>query len=325
MRYDGDMLALRYRPSPRAVFVLLMLLSVAASWMPPDWTNALKHVVQIVVPAQDTIYAICYRGSQSARQLRPAGSDGETETRALQHELASQAATIEQLRQEITDLRDLRAQHLPPGVPILPAKVVAWDSVAARDALLIERGSFRSVGWRDWVATRLFVAAGGEQGVNVGQAVLARESLLGRVEQVSPYMSRVQLLSDIDSPRIEVRIGDVSSEGQVTFVDYACSLRGAGQGRMLVEDVPYRFVQEGDDPEAASDQERIRVGSLVYSAPDQLGLPAPLVIGRVSRIEKDTKNRLVYNVTVEPEASRDQIREVFVIPLVPLGRMAVMP
>lgn len=289
--------------------------SAVGLWLPSGWGDALKHPIQVIVPGDDLVYGLSYQAVRSTTTLDDKNRGARMEREAMLHELASQVAVTEELREQVRQLRDIRETQIPRNVPLLPAKVVAWDIVAWRDSMLVERGSYRGVNWQDWVATRLFVTEGGESGVAEGQAVLARECLLGRVEQVSPYMSRVRLLCDVDSPRIQAQIGSRTDNG-VEFVDYPCSLRGMGRGRMVIEDVPYQYVQANDGAEpAAGGQRRIQQGDMVFSAGGQFGLPMPLIIGKVTGFSQDPKKRLVYTVNVESVVSSAEIREVFIIPL----------
>jgi cell shape-determining protein MreC len=309
-----------YKPSKRAVFAGLMVLSALALALPRDWSDALKNAGQLLVAPMDWLYRLSHGAAASVSRLNPAFNHDAKEQQVLLHQLASQVATTEQLREENARLRALRDGGLSVSLPLLPAKVVARDVVAWRDSVLIERGSTRGVGRRDWVASRFFVDQGRAAGLEEGQVVLAGECLLGHVEQVSPYMSRVQLLSDIDGPRTEVRVG--ARRGQsFEFVDYPCSLRGHGRGRMIIEDVPYQYVEATAIREPGPDQRRIRVGDLVFTSPGQLGLAVPLVVGEVIELVENPKKRLVVSLLVRPPVPIDRIREVFIIPLVPIDRM----
>ncbi|HKQ50070.1 MAG TPA: rod shape-determining protein MreC [Phycisphaerae bacterium] len=304
----------RFQPTRGGVFTLLLALSAIALFLPPAWTDSLKHVAQLLVPASDLARSA---GDVALQPLRStaSGMDAAGDTEALIRELASERALTAQLREENDRLRALRDQQLPPAIPLLDAKIIARDVALWRDAMLVARGSTRGVRRHDWVASRLFVNRGRASGVDEGQAVLARQCLLGVVEQVSPYMSRVQLLSDIDSPRVEVRVARVN-KGRVQLFDYACSLRGAGRGRMTIENVEAQYVQ----PEAAEPEGkpmRISVGDLVLTAPGQLGLPLPLTIGRIAAIEENPSKRLVYHLSVEPLVDMGELRDVFIVPIVP--------
>ena len=312
----------RYKPSQRGWFIGLLVLSALALCLPPRWSDAFKHVVQIMVPAEDLLYAAGHRTVQSMKGIGEEHASEQMEREALVRALAAQCLLAEQLRKEMADLQALREGCAPLNITILPAKVVARDIVASRDSLLVEQGSYRGIGWRDWVASHVFVQQGYENGVDPGQAVLTRECLLGRVEQVSPYMCRVQLLSDVDSPPIEVHVGAVV-DGKPRFVDYACSLHGRGRQEMVIKDVPYKYVQA--DAEGGPEEEagRIRLGDLVFSAPGQLGLPVPLIIGRVAAFETNPKTRLVHTVVVEPAVEIEDVRDVYIIPIVPVSRLAI--
>lgn len=310
------------RLSRNLVFGLLMAMSLVALWLPTSWTDPLKHIVQFLVPAQDLSRSAALRAVRAIESNDAAGVE-EFDRERLERELASRQALIVQLEEELHRLRGLRASQLPPSIPLLDAKVVGRDVAAGRDSALVSRGSLRGVNWRDWAASRFFVNRGAASGVEGGQAVLAMETLIGRVEQVSPYMSRVQLLSDIDSPRIEVRIAAVDDSG-ATLIDYACSLRGQGRGRMAIENVESKFVQTTADEEGgAGVPRRIRVGDLVYTAPGQIGLPVPMAVGRVAEFTENPQKRLVHTLIVEPLVKIDDIGDVFIIPMVPVETLRI--
>jgi len=315
--YDGAMQLASMRLSRRGVFVILLLLSAVALLLPPRWTDPAKHVAQLLVPPQDLLYGAAHRAARSLDRLEPS-TDGDSAEQLAEArlELASLSARLQQLQAENEMLRAVRAVSLPPAIPILPAKIVARDVAAWRDSIIVARGSSRGASWHDWVSARFFVDKGHTSNVAEGQPVLARQALIGRVEQVSPYVSRVQLLTDVDAPRIEVRIGS-GSGAAMQFVDYPCSIRGGGRQTMLIEGVDYRYIEAASTPSREDGRRRIQPGDLVFSSPGQLGLPGPMLIGKVSRLEEDPKKRLVYNLIVEPMVKLDDLREVYLIPLVP--------
>lgn len=312
----------RFSVSRNAIFGCLLGASFLALFLPPAWTDPLKHVVQFLVPAQDLSRTGALRVAKSVGR---SAVDGEVDgVEVERRELAATQALVLQLEEEIQRLRSLRGGQFPPAIPLLDAKVVGHDVAAWRDSALVSRGSLRGVSWRDWVASRFFVNRGAASEVESGQAVLARETLLGRVEQVSPYMSRIQLLSDIDSSRIEVRIAGTSGD-RVTLIDYACSLRGMGRGRMAIENVETKLIQlsEADDAEGQQGVRKICIGDLVFSAPGQLGLPVPLAVGMIVEVTEDPKKRLVSTLIVEPLVRIDDVRDVFIIPIVPVESLRI--
>ena len=228
----------RYRPSKKSVFVSLMILSGLAILLPNSWTDPLKHIVQALVPAQDFLTGVTRKAITSVEGLDPdsARRDWDRRERALKNTIVSQGGRIQGLLDENAKLSALREGGLGRTIPLLLVRVVAHDIVAIRDAVLVNRGSSRDVRLKDWVASRFFVDRGEFDGINSGHAVLAGESIVGRVEFVSPHMSRVQLLTDVDAKPIEVRIGKIE-DGKLDAVDYICSLRGHGAGEMVITDV----------------------------------------------------------------------------------------
>lgn len=324
-------MALReFKPSRTTVFVMLLVLSGASLFLPPGATDPIKHVGQLLVPAQDLARTAAHSAAGSLKNTD--GTDGTKRSNTNANdpadgrrarELASASALIVQLQMEIDRLRALRDHQLPPSIPLLDARVVARDAAAWRDAALVARGSERGVHRRDWVASRLFVDRGAISDVKAGQAVLAGESLIGRIEQVSPYMARVQLLTDVDAPRVEVRIAaSEAGPGAGRLIDYTCSLRGRGEGRMMIENVPERYVDTASEVETAK-QRRIRVGDYVVTAPGYGGLPVPMVVGRIETITENPRKRLVYQIIVRPIADLESLRDVFIIPLTPTDAVPI--
>ena len=304
------------RITRRSLFVVLMAISILCMLLPAGWTAPIKHVAQWLVPAEHLFYSGSLRASQSLKRLDPNQDSTPDSVEALRASLAATAAALQQALTENERLRALRADRLPPSIPVLPARVVARDIAAARDSLLIARGSQRGIRTGDWLTARLFINEGRQSGVEEGQAVLTEHCLIGRIELASPYMSRVQLFSDVDSPRIQVQVGKLDKK-RLTFVEYPCSLRGDEKLGMLIEGVDYRHVVTDREDGRKDDKARIDVGDLVFSAEGQLGLPSRMVIGKVARLSEDARKRLVYNVEVAPLVSCGDLQEVFVIPVVP--------
>jgi len=306
----------RYELNKKSVFAILMGASALSLLLPPGWSNPVRHVAQLLVPPQDLLYSGSRHAVEYASRFGKPGPDEKSKAEQLELELASQAAAMEQLRAENDRLRRLRANALPLPTPVLPARVVARDAAAMRDSVLAARGTMRGVNSGDWVSARFFVDRGQASGVEEGEAVLAEHCLLGRIEQAGPYMARVQLQSDIDSRLIEARVGAYDGK-RFQFVDYPCSVRGVGGQMMRIADVDYRLIRTNDSDESKDGKRRIGVGDLVFSAPGQLGLPTPMVMGRVTSVAENPRKRLVYNVEVEPIVKVEDVSEVYIIPLVP--------
>ncbi len=316
----------RFRPSKQAVFIILMLASALAVLAPPRWTDGLKHVTQLLVIAQDPVSRATRRAVAAAGVDDGSTDDVAALSRSLRNTVGSQHAEIQRLRDEIGRLAALR-NTIDYPLPLLRARVVAHDAVAYRDIVLTNRGRSRDVRREDWVVSGFFVDRGTLHEVAVDQSVLAGESLVGLVALESPFVSRVRLLTDVDSKLLEVRIGRFvpgpsGEKGRFEVVDYVCNIAGRGGGEMVVSDVPQDYVQIDDDGNVSAESPRIRIGDLVMTAPGLAGMPVSMAVGRVSRFESDPEERLVYDVIVEPLVPRDRIDYVYVIPLVPTGRVA---
>ncbi len=300
------------RLTKSGAFVLLMLLSGAMLLAPPGWTDWMKGITQLLVPAQAVVYEAGTWTTKSLADVRRDMHGGPPTTQPgaaeLERELLFQSGFLDQLRRENAGLRGLREKYVTSSVRLIPASVVARDLVAARDSALVSRGASRGVKWQDWVISRFFVDAGGHEGVERGFSVLAREAVVGKIEFVQPYMARVVLLSDPDC-RTAVRVGRIRG-GRFVSVDYPATLRGRGRGEMVIEDVPQRYVSTAGQPNT---DDQIAIGDLVVTAPDTPGLSAPMSIGRVAAINSDPKKRLVYAVIVEPAAKPDDLTDVYIV------------
>lgn len=285
-----------------------MLVSALAVFLPPGVTNSPKHAsTQLLAPLQDLAQFLTFRTRVPKDPALIAEPDP-----AILRALASRTMQVEQLQQDLERLQVIRDRSIPAA---LQAHVVAWDIASLRDSAVIERGTELRVGKSDWVASHVILDRGDAAGLRAGQAVIAQEVLLGRIDFVSPYMSRVKLFSDIDAQPLSVRFAGLR-DGELRPVDFPCTMSGRGRGEMVVRDVPYEFIDAVS--EEPGNETRIRVGDFVTSSPnEQLGLPLPMLVGQVTKIQHDPKQRLVYDVIIEPNIDRDDIRYVHVIPLIP--------
>ncbi|MEE8169599.1 MAG: hypothetical protein V3T70_03545, partial [Phycisphaerae bacterium] len=178
-------------------FWALMGLSCVTLLAPAAWTDGLKHLMQLLVPFQAPLHQAAGAATQRLREAsRQAAGDPDADigrTQAMQNQIVALTGQLRTMREENRQLRGLRERFVPPGVPLAPAHVVSRDIRGWRDSLLLSRGATSRVRPRDAVASRLFLNRGEADGVSVGHLVLAREVLLGRIEQVGPFTSRLRL------------------------------------------------------------------------------------------------------------------------------------
>ena len=301
-----------FRPTKRNLFWCLFLLSVFAMLLPARAANYPKHTTQLLTPLQDIARFLTFQ----ARQALPNdlnASDNDSQRQALERSLAARTMQVEQLRGELRQLQSVRDLGVPAA---LKAHVVAWDIAAERDAAVIERGAELGVSRMDWVVSKLFLDRGSETApiLEGGEAVIAQEVLLGRVEFVSPYVSRVRLLSDTEAAAVQVRVVGIRN-GESISMPYEYSLSGAGRGKMIIKHVPY---QEIDTDATPADYPRLRIGDIVVTSPENVfGFPLPIAVGRIVEISREPEHRLIYNILVEPMLDKSELRYVHVIPKIP--------
>jgi len=208
------------------------------------------------------------------------------------------------------------------GGRLIPARVIAYDPVAWRDAILLSSGRQRGVRPEAWVASRHFLDAGAKDGVQQGMVVLAREYLIGKIDEVTPFSSRVVLLSDVDS-RAEVWIGRVEGTrftvlprlevlraghtGARPGQEGLFSLAGRGKGEMLINGVHEDYVK----------QQILRVDDLVVSPGTGPDLPVTMVIGQITQIEDDPAQRQLRQLTVRCPIDTRALRWVYVLDVTP--------
>lgn len=301
------------RSRKQVAFWGLMGLAGLALFLPPQWSNRLKNLTQLLAPLQAPLSQWSRGVSERLAGLgsRSGSADAELERQvaALQHQVVAMAGHLEQLRDENSRLRGFRERYRPSGVLLVPARVVARDIDSWRDGLLLSRGMTRDVQRNDLVTSRLFVGAGSTERVAVGHLVLARETLLGTIEHVGPFTSRLRMFSDVGN-RVEVRVGRPAG-GKFVMVDYPCTLVGRGNGEMMIENVPIHFIEEHAG--GRNTGPGMRIGDLVATPAAPPNLPTPMVIGRVAEFRVDARKRLFTHVRVVSLVRPDEIGEVLIV------------
>ncbi len=319
-------------PSRGGLFALLMIASAVVMVLPTRWTGNLKCARQVLLPFQDGMTAL-------ADGPGPSDSSRASVSEAEYHELLRQ---IEARNNQIVALnlmlRELEAER--PAVQLIldklvsrtasqegrliPARVIARDSAAWRDTLVLARGSAHGVREDAWASSRV-LDAGGKDGVEQGMLVLAREYLLGRIREVTPYTARLVLLSDVES-REPVWIGRVE-DGRFRVLPSPEAIRegkqwagsgkeasflaaGQGSGKILVSGVHEDYV----------DRQVLAVDDLVVSAGTSAELPVTMVIGRVVKIQDDPAQRQLRQLVVRCPVRPGDLRWVYVIDTPPTLR-----
>jgi cell shape-determining protein MreC len=296
---------------------MLMLASAVMVMLPRDFFASARNMTQLVAFSGYPVSRAAESISQSAKSLAAEPVPAKTHAEALQAKQAVENENIA-LRREILRLQGLdreigqlreRTQLREQG-RLIPARVVGWDAVPGRDSMVLLKGRSANVGSGSWVTSRLAVEAGTQDGVVDDLRVLARQTLIGWVEQSAPYTSRVVLLSDRYSNRVwRIHIAAVGRENRKPeFVldgdrpaDFA--LEGIGDGKMRIPDINARFIQE----------KLIRVGDVVTTDGRDPRLPLAMVIGEIVELEQIKKQPLLYTAIVKHRYDPKELSDVFIL------------
>ncbi len=304
--------------------ILLVVVSGGAMLLPRTWTDGLMGLVQVIVPFQDAANvgadAVVGAFDSDAAPVEAEVHEALAREKAgLEHVNASLAMRVAELEEEVSLLTATRLwggvdQRIGARGRLIPARVVTDDILTWRSSRLINAGSLQGVRRSAAVVSWEFsVDRGTEDGVGQGMAVLLAETLVGTVEQVTTHTARIKLLSDA-SVEMKVRIGRFNpphdAEGAVspgaagtfTALDRFFWLTGHGKGVMQIREVDRRDVEAGV----------IQVGDIVLADHTGNMLPAPMTVGKISKIEPDRESPLLSTLTITSPVDEDSLRKIYV-------------
>lgn len=306
------------KPSKPTIFAMLMLAAVVVSLLPRDFFGSARDLTQLVALPGAAVTQAANRVSDSAKALSaepvPAQKFQETlqAKQATENENIALRQQIMQLQNTVAGLQQLRSRsQFPSDGRLIPARVVGWDAVPGRDSLMLLKGR-SDIRDGSWVASRFPVRAGSEDGVRDELRVLARETLIGWIEQSAPFTSRVVLLSDRYTNRVwRVHIAAVGRKDRETeFVapapgqdpaDFA--LEGIGNGQMRILDINASYIKQG----------LIQVGDVITTDGHDPKLPLAMVIGDIVELQPVKKQPLLYHAIVKHRCDPKDMSEVFIV------------
>ena len=199
------------------------------------------------------------------------------ENQSLHARIARLELDNQQLRSAGVENEALRRQlELPAmyGLPLKPVEVLALAG--------------------EPLPTAATLSSGARQHVRVGDAVLTREGLIGRVSEVWVHQSRVVLLSDPTSA--------VACEIESTSVLGVLHSSTVPRPRLLLTGVPM--------------SDTVLVGQHVVTSGLSRRYPRGIPIGRIVRVDRDPSG-LTHEIEVEPAAPLSRLRHAFVAPRPP--------
>ncbi|MBI2086374.1 rod shape-determining protein MreC [Candidatus Daviesbacteria bacterium] len=190
------------------------------------------------------------------------------ENKALKEQVGQLLSENANLRKEVAETQALlsQQQYLDPSTyNLLPARPNGLSRY-----LKIDKGS--------------------NSGIKIGQAVVFEDNYVGKVVNVSPAASNIQLLEDPDS---KVAAFSQNIEGKAKGV-----LLGQFGTEVLLDKILH--------------EEKISVGDLVYSEGTEGFLPRGLILGRVNKV-LERENEVFKQAKVQPIFDIRDLELVFVI------------
>ncbi|MHC4441079.1 MAG: rod shape-determining protein MreC [Planctomycetota bacterium] len=303
----------RFRPpSKPTIFLILMLASAVLLLLPSDPLTPARDITSLIAIPQYLVRETAQRVTHRVESLadKPVTADRYAEVLQEKQAVENENAALRQSVVELLATQEhlMHLMDISQEWTLVPAHVVAWDAVPGRDSLQLNKGRSSKVESMDWVVSRLQVDVGTKGGISDRSEVLPRECLIGWVEHAGLWSSRVVLLSDPEVNKamrvyIEPSSGrqDHKSGRQAPLI-----LEGAGQGKMLIRDIPADLVTNG----------LVRVGDLVNSDRNDTRLPVAMVIGTISELKQNREDNvppLFYEAVVEHRYDPKKLSLVFIV------------
>ena len=255
------------------LFSRLLLASAVLLIIPPEHTS---HINWLFFKAFDPVLTFA-QGKRPEFFNAPLSKEdyySSYEYNTIYKEYANALAKMAQLHKDYEKLAGLRVNMPNENIGILLAdKITA--SLSGRSELLIDKGSLDKV--------------------EKGQYVLVQEGncVIGTVSEVSESQAWVKLITDAkhNMPVLIWRKGTPSA--------IPAQLFGNGKGAAKIP-----LMTRDDD---------IKPGDIVYAAAKPGYLEAPIIIGKIRKVEEDEKEPLLLDITVEPAEDYSDITTVAVV------------
>jgi cell shape-determining protein MreC len=297
------MVAYLRTPGRSGLFSLAMVLALLMAHAPVTWTAWMRYPVQVLSWMQQLITGASRQVSgvgapRPGAQLTPQqAAELHQSNEELRRQLAHLDLELRQLEEQLEQVTGLRDQLGTARAKIRIAAVVGFDAAPGRQVLTISEGSHTVTGLRPglWVAAGATRSSGDEA---LGRELLARQWLVGRIVEVQPLTSRVQLVTDPGFGRVRVQAASVRPDGRLDVRPEQALLVGGGLAGMTIERAPLDYMATG-----------ARI-VLLPASPD---LPAPLTIGEIVGSRRVPEAAMFFDINVRPFMDLRSVRVVYVI------------
>jgi len=274
-------------PSPGLRFTVYAILSVVLMYYDQHghWEQRLRYAleaaaypVQVVVNSPSAAWRSLSETFRSRELLRAENEALRAHARELELQVMREAS----LEQENAELRGLRAALPPPLIRhTLLAEIISVETDPLRQRVVINKGA------RD--------------GVNLNQAVVDGQGVLGQVARLGPWSAEVILVTD---PEHAIPV-------QVTRNSLRSIAVGAGSSGELL--LPYLAVNSD-----------VKSGDLLVSSGLGGVFPAGLPVARITGVRRES-NQLMAQVRAQPLANVERDREVILLAFEPTHPDAPAP
>ncbi|MFI5379334.1 MAG: rod shape-determining protein MreC [Tepidisphaerales bacterium] len=276
------------------VFIPLMLAAGVASFvLPPGAGQGIRGRIDgvftpVSYPVRRVAHAVGVRWNKPeviGLDVSRMPTDALTEIQRLQNQVASLTTQLDVLR-ELSAGRELMGDAQRYAQPF---RVVGGDAAG-----------------REWLTLK----ADGGDGLQPGQAVVRRDSLVGKVASVGSSGSSVRLITDRGF-RISAQFGRFRNTADGRNVEFAALksppplVEGRGNGRLGVSNLTLAAVYDAG---------LIAGDYVVLKDPDDWPVVANgFIIGQVESIAKQPKATLYAEIQVRPRLNLMQLNEVMVV------------
>jgi cell shape-determining protein MreC len=284
------------------VFIGLMILSGILIFIPIRWTGPVEKILQAWLAPTGSVTLLA--AQKIAGEEEPAQSQNAVSDDQLQRMFVALSLRLQELESENRSLMGIRnaVGPEPSLVPsrvasVAPGRVVGFDSLGLA-SIEIDRGTFAGVKEGQPVLATIPLNVLQDENLDPKLAIAAG-TLVGSIAYgPGPYTSRVQLIS---APKV------IFSAYVVRYIDGRSKIIT----RVLVNGTP-----KGETMVAtgAGGQFGIEPGDFVVPAdPEKLNLPAPVVLGKISKVDINTENRQLVDLTIEPMFKKLALNKVYVL------------
>ncbi|MCA9243245.1 MAG: hypothetical protein KDA32_04760 [Phycisphaerales bacterium] len=286
-------------PTRSAVFGILMAASAVAAVLPARWTAWARAALTPLHFAQEglTDVGVVVATPEGRHKLTTEEMiEALTEREELRRQNLALTATLEQLRERVDELSDIREQ-IQDHARFTIARVISCTASPNEMVLRIDQGQNARVQKGDWVAAGVAPERRGELS---GRDLLMRSWLVGRVIEVGLYHSLVRCATDARFEDISVRVARKKPDGGWDILDRPLYLAGRGNGRMALIEADENFYEEG---------------YRLVIAPIGGHYPAMTPLGELVRAQRTESSPLHYDIEALPIGTARDLRWVYVVSL----------